>query len=91
MIVNTMTMEDSEANSGKDQTEAFEPPKNRFGIPYLLATDKEEKDMPKKEVLNVLGLQLSAPAGMQNPLLIFFGLIGVNIAIIGYFTYMLNK
>ncbi|CAX31854.1 Hypothetical protein PMT_2335 [Prochlorococcus marinus str. MIT 9313] len=47
--------------------------------------------MPKKEVLNVLGLQLSAPAGMQNPLLIFFGLIGVNIAIIGYFTYMLNK
>ena len=86
-------MEDSESNatSSTDQTEAFEPPKNRFGIPYLLATDKEEKDMPKKEVLNVLGLQLSAPAGMQNPLLIFFGLIGVNIAIIGYFTYMLNK
>ena len=88
-----MIMEDSESNatSSKDQKEAFEPPKNRFGIPYLLATDKEEKDMPKKEVLNVLGLQLSAPAGMQNPLLIFFGLIGVNIAIIGYFTYMLNK
>ena len=88
-----MIMEDSESNasSSNDQTEAFEPPKNRFGIPYLLATDKEEKDMPKKEVLNVLGLQLSAPEGMKNPLLIFFGLIGVNIAIIGYFTYMLNK
>ena len=88
-----MIMEDSESNasSSNDQTEAFEQPKNRFGIPYFLATDKEEKDMPKKEVLNILGLQLSAPAGMQNPLLIFFGLIGVNIAIIGYFTYMLNK
>ena len=48
-----MIMEDSESNasSSNDQTEAFEPPKNRFGIPYLLATDKEEKDPTSVEIL----------------------------------------
>ena len=47
-------MEDSESNatSSEDQTEAFEPPKNRFGIPYLLATDKEEKDIYKDKIIN---------------------------------------
>jgi len=86
-------MEESkrDASSSSNESEKFEQPKNRFGIPYLLTNAKEDIDGPKKELINILGLQLSAPAGMKNPGLILFGLIGGNILVLGYITYLINS
>ena len=92
----------SEASSNEDASstkkadnvaadeETSERPKNRFGIPYLLATDTVDNDTPKKEVLQFLGFKISAPAGMKNPLIKMFGLIGVNIFMLVLLGQLLN-
>ena len=81
----------TEANSEPVDGDISERPKNRFGIPYLLATDNVDNDTPKKEVFQLLGFKVSAPAGMKNPMLKMFGLIGVNIFMLVMLGQLLNK
>ncbi len=47
----------------------------------------EEKDSDRKKVLQVLGIEITAPKGIKNPLSIIIGLVLVNII----FVFLLSK
>ncbi len=41
-----------------------------------------KKDIPKKTVARILGVEISAPEGMKNPMLRLTGLIVINILVL---------
>ncbi len=47
----------------------------------------EEKNSDRKRVAQILGIEITAPKGIKNPLFIIIGLVFVNII----FVFLLSK
>ncbi len=68
-----------------------EPNPNQNQDVDLEKTGPKNKDPDKKTILNFLGVQITAPKGMANPLIKLSGLVILNLALLFLLKYALNK
>ena len=68
-----------------------EPTPNKNRDVDLEKTDSKNNDLDKKTILNFLGVQIRAPKGMANPLIKLAGLVILNLALLLFLRYALNK
>ncbi|WP_320676954.1 hypothetical protein [Prochlorococcus sp. MIT 1300] len=68
-----------------------EPNPNQNQDVDLEKTDPKNNDLDKKTILNFLGVEITAPKGMANPLIKLSGLLIINLALLLLLRYALNK